>query len=82
MIKYLFGRGINNYQLIQDCVVDSTIFESAEYHNVVFVGKDESGTPKYVACRSTISSTFKGDTSGSDNKRKTLNISSLCCRGN
>ena len=65
VIQYLFGRGID-YQLIQDCVADCTIFESAEYHNAVFVGKDESGTPKYAACRSTLGSTFKQDASGSD----------------
>ena len=37
VIQYLFGRGID-YQLIQDCVADGTIFESADYHNAVFVG--------------------------------------------
>ena len=67
VIQYLFGRGID-YQLIQDCVADCTIFESAEYHNAVFVGKDESGTPKYAACRSTLGSTFKQDASGSDKR--------------
>jgi len=67
VIQYLFGRGID-YQLIQDCVADGTIFESAEYHNAVFVGKDESGTPKYAACRSTLGSTFKQDASGSDKR--------------
>ncbi len=67
VIQYLFGRGID-YQLIQDCVADGTIFESADYHNAVFVGKDESGTPKYAACRSTLGSSFKGDASGSDKR--------------
>ena len=67
VVQYLFGRGID-YQLIQDCVADCTIFESAEYHNAVFVGKDESGTPKYAACRSTLGSTFKQDASGSDKR--------------
>ena len=67
VIQYLFGRGID-YQLIQDCVADSTIFESADYHNAVFVGKDESGTPKYAACRSTLGSSFKGDATGSDKR--------------
>ena len=67
VIQYLFGRGID-YQLIQDCVADGTIFESAEYHNAVFVGKDESGTPKYAACRSTLGSSFKGNASGSDKR--------------
>ena len=67
VMRYLFGPGID-YQLIQDCVADGTIFESADYHNAVFVGKDESGTPKYAACRSTLGSSFKGDASGSDKR--------------
>ena len=67
VFDYLFGRGID-YQLIQDCVADGTVFESAEYHNAVFVGRDESGTPKYAACRSTLGSSFKGDASGSDKR--------------
>ena len=64
--EYLFGRGID-YQLIQECIADGIIFESADYHNAVFIGKDESGTPKYAACRGTISS-FKRDASGSDKR--------------
>ena len=66
MAKYLFGRGID-YQLIQECIAEGIIFESADYHNAVFIGKDESGTPKYAACRGTISS-FKRDASGSDKR--------------
>lgn len=46
--QYLFGRGID-FQIIQECIADGTIYESARYHNVVFIGKDESGTPKYAA---------------------------------
>ena len=65
--EYLFRRGID-YQLIQDCIADGTIFESADYHNAVFIGKDESGTPKYAACRSTMGSSFKRDASGSDKR--------------
>ena len=64
--EYLFGRGID-YRLIQDCITDGTIFESADYHNAVFIGKDENGTPRYAACRSTMGS-FKGDASGSDKR--------------
>ena len=45
------------------------IFESSgRYHNAVFVGKDETGTPKYAAYRGLGSSTFKGDASGSDKR--------------
>ena len=65
VISYLLSRGIDR-QLISDCIADGTIFESADYHNAVFVGKDEHGNPKYAACRSTIGSNFKQDASGSD----------------
>ena len=67
VMQYLFGRGID-YQLIQECIADGTIYESADYHNAVFVGKDKSGTPKYAALRSTLGSTFKQDASGSDKR--------------
>ena len=49
MIQYLFGRGID-YQLIQECIADGTLYESADYHKADFIGKDESGTPKYASC--------------------------------
>ena len=67
VMRYLFGRGID-LSIIQDCIADGTIFESSKYHNVVFIGKDESGTPKYAAYRGTIGSSFKGDASGSDKR--------------
>ena len=40
-----FGRGID-YAIVQDCIADGTIYESADYHNAVFIGKDESGFHK------------------------------------
>ena len=64
--EYLFGRGID-YSLIQECVADGTIYESADYHNAVFVGKDKDGTPRYAACRGTMGS-FRLDASGSDKR--------------
>ena len=64
--EYLFGRGID-YQIIQECIAEGIIFESADYHNAVFIGKDESGNPKYAACRGTMGS-FKRDASGSDKR--------------
>ena len=64
--EYLFGRGID-YALIQECVADGTIYESADYHNAVFVGKDKDGTPRYAACRGTKGS-FRLDASGSDKR--------------
>ena len=67
VIQYLFGRGID-YQLIQECIAEGTIYESSNYHNAVFIGRDKSGTPKYAALRSTLGSTFKQDASGSDKR--------------
>ena len=67
MIQYHFGRGID-YQLIQEFIADGTLYESADYHNAVFIGKDESGTPKYDALRGTLGSTFKQDASGNDKR--------------
>ena len=64
--EYLFGRGID-YSLIQECVADGTIYESADYHNAVFVGRDKDDTPKYAACRGTMGS-FRLDASGSDKR--------------
>ena len=64
--EYLFGRGID-YALIQECVADGTIYESADYHNAVFVGKDKDGTPRYAACRGTMGC-FRLDASGSDKR--------------
>ena len=66
VLQYLFGRGID-YAIVQDCIADGTIYESADYHNTIFIGKDESGTPKYAACRGTMGS-FKRDASGSDKR--------------
>ena len=66
VLQYLFGRGID-YQLILDCVAEGIIYESADYHNAVFVGKSEDGTPRYAALRST-SGSFKRDATGSDKR--------------
>ncbi|MDD3222699.1 MAG: DUF3991 and TOPRIM domain-containing protein [Lachnospiraceae bacterium] len=65
--EYLFRRGID-YQIISDCIAEGIIYESADYHNAVFVGKDKQGTAKYAACRSTLGSDFKRDAAGSDKR--------------
>lgn len=75
--KYLFGRGID-YALIQDCIADGILYESADHHNVVFVGKDKTGVPKYAACRST-KGCFKGDAAGSDKQYSFRLLSKTPC---
>ena len=61
----LFGRGID-FEIITHCIQKGLIFESLPYHNAVFVGKDEKGTPRYAAYRATNNSRLMGDASGSD----------------
>jgi hypothetical protein len=65
IFEYLYGRGID-YSIIGKCVRDGIIFESLPYHNLVFIGKDNTGKPKYAAYRATNKSRIMGDCSGSD----------------
>ena len=66
VIQYLFKRGID-YQLITNCIADGTIYESSDYHNAIFIGKDTNGVPRYASIRG-INSDFKGDALGSDKR--------------
>jgi len=69
VIKYLRRRGIAD-GVIQFCIRKGLIYESAEYHNAVFVGFD-GDVPKYAALRGTwrhMSNPFKGEVAGSDKK--------------
>ena len=36
-------------EIIQYCLKTGQIYESENYHNVVFVGMDQSGIPRYAA---------------------------------
>lgn len=63
--EYLFGRGID-YSIIDYCISHGLIFESLPYHNLVFVGFDNSQKPKYAAYRATNDTRIMGDCSGSD----------------
>ena len=64
--KYLQDRGIHP-EIIQYCIDHSMLFETANYHNVVFVGYDKNGIAKYGAMRGTRSS-YKGEVTGSDKR--------------
>ena len=65
--EYLYGRGID-YAIIGECIRNGLIFESLPYHNIVFVGFDETYTPKYAAYRATNNQRIMGDCSGSDKR--------------
>lgn len=64
MMAYLHQRKIPE-ELVQEFYKDGLIYEDAVKHNVVFVGKDESGIPRYAHCKGTADS-FRMDVLGSD----------------
>lgn len=64
VFDYLFGRGID-FEIINHCLEQELIIESLPYHNVVFIGYDESKEPKYAAYRATNQSRIMGDCIGS-----------------
>ena len=63
-VEYLHRRGID-YELIDFCILTDRLYESYPYHNVVFVGMDAGGKPRYANQRG-IGSDFIGDANGSD----------------
>jgi hypothetical protein len=66
VIAYLQSRGIDR-ELILNCIERGCLYESANYHNAVFTGKDENGKTRFAALRGT-TSTFKRDADGSDKR--------------
>ena len=64
--SYLIKRGIDE-RIIDYCYKDGALFEDEEYHNCVFIGKDEDGTPRFGSLRSTTTN-FKRDLDGSDKR--------------
>ena len=62
--KYLKSRGIHPV-IIDYCIENSLLFETANYHNAVFVGYDPQGIARYAAMRGTRSA-YKGEVTGSD----------------
>lgn len=69
VFAYLMKRGIDR-KVIEACVQAGLLYESAQYHNAVFVGKDEAGTPRYAFLRGTYTQgkSFKAEASGSDKR--------------
>ena len=67
VFAYLMKRGISR-KVIEACVRAGILYESADYHNAVFVGKDETGTARYAFLRGTYTKgkPFKAEVSGSE----------------
>lgn len=64
IIAYLAGRGID-CDIIDLCIRQKILYESAKNHHAVFVGKDKNHTPRY-ACMRGIYGDFKQEVAGSD----------------
>ena len=70
VFAYLIKRGIRR-NVIETCIRSGNLYESARYHNAVFIGKDETGTARYAFLRGTytyFSSPFKAEIEGSDKR--------------
>lgn len=68
VFAYLRKRGIAP-QVIRGFVEAGLLYEDAQHHNCVFVGRDQSGAPVFANQRGTYdwnSSSFKGDVPGSN----------------
>lgn len=68
VFAYLRKRGIAP-QVIRAFLQSGLLYEDAEHHNCVFVGRDGEGKPVFASKRSTYDlngSSFKGDAVGSD----------------
>ena len=68
VFAYLTKQRFIDPQIISHFAHEHKIYEDRKYHNVVFVGLDENGTPKQASVRSTLSfgKTFRITVAGSD----------------
>lgn len=57
-------RGIS-IELVVLFLQSGDVYEDAKHHNVVFIGRDQNGIPRYAHCRGT-KEKFRQDISGSD----------------
>ena len=70
VFAYLRKRGIAA-QVIRQFLNSGLLYEDAEHHNCVFVGKNSAGQAKYAALRGTYDREgkgFRGDVTGSDKR--------------
>ena len=66
VIAYLQGRGIAK-PLVIGCIRCGSVYQSAQWGNCVFVGRDDNGKARYATMRGTVGD-FKRDIEGSDKK--------------
>ena len=66
IVKYLTeSRGLEK-NFVMEWIVRGDIYEEKKHHNVIFVGRDADGIPRYAHCRGTGETKYRGDVAGSD----------------
>lgn len=65
-VSYLQRRGIDA-DIISRCIQAGIFYESRNYHNCVFVGRDKAGKARFACMRGTVGD-FKADAPGSDKR--------------
>ena len=66
VIKYLTENRRLEKDLVEEWIAGGNIYEEKKHHNVVFVGRDADGIPRYAHCRGTGGIKYRGDVAGSD----------------
>lgn len=66
IMKYLTEKREIEKTLVEDWIDRGDIYEEKKHHNVIFVGRDADGIPRYAHCRGTGEIKYRGDVTGSD----------------
>ena len=66
VIKYLTEIRRLEKDLVEEWIAGGNTYEEKKHHNVVFVGRDADGIPRYAHCRGTGGIKYRGDVAGSD----------------
>ena len=64
--KYLIEQRKLSEWLVDQMIAKGDIYESKNYHNVVFVGRDKEQNPRYAAMRGTDEKRYRGEAKGSE----------------
>ena len=58
IIKYLTEKREIEKKLVEEWIDRGDIYEEKKHHNVIFVGRDADGIPRYAHCRGTDNQLF------------------------
>ena len=66
IMKYLTEKREIEKKLVEEWIDRGDIYEEKKRHNIIFVGRDADGIPRYAHCRGTGEIKYRGDVAGSD----------------